>query len=182
MATRTDNNARDDRSVLRSNPATFLKFLRAVQRYELAFGQQIQLDKLTPWHSRVTLYVTVTWPRSWLILSLVLVQIIRWFLLFLIKVTFGHQSQLYMCKYRVVCMFAIGSVCRHHRKYLSDKHPPMEYSDTVMDSLPQILFRFTRKALLQVLPTNSNPAKWTSAANPNRNSTYCTFEAICVLY
>ena len=29
----------------------------------------------------------------------------------------------------------------------------------VMDSLPQVLFRFTRKALLQVLPTNSNLVK-----------------------
>ena len=38
--------------------------------------------------------------------------------------------------------------------------------NTVMNNLPQILFRFTRKALLQVLPTNSNLAKWKSAANP----------------
>ena len=35
----------------------------------------------------------------------------------------------------------------------------------VLNSLPQILFRFTRKALLQVLPTNSNLAKWKSATN-----------------
>ena len=34
--------------------------------------------KSTPWHSRVTLYITVTWPWSWLILALVLVQINRW--------------------------------------------------------------------------------------------------------
>ena len=33
--------------------------------------------KSSPWHSRVTLYVTVTWPWTWLILSLVLVQINR---------------------------------------------------------------------------------------------------------
>ena len=38
--------------------------------------------------------------------------------------------------------------------------------NTVMNNLPQILFRFTRKALLQVLPTNCNLAKWKSAANP----------------
>ena len=31
----------------------------------------------------------------------------------------------------------------------------------VLDSMPQTLFRFTRKAMLQVLPTNSNLAKWT---------------------
>ena len=31
----------------------------------------------------------------------------------------------------------------------------------VLDSMPQALFRFTRKAMLQVLPTNSNLAKWT---------------------
>ena len=30
----------------------------------------------------------------------------------------------------------------------------------VLNSLPQTLFRFTRKAMLQVLPTNSNLAKW----------------------
>ena len=35
----------------------------------------------------------------------------------------------------------------------------------VMDSLPQVLFRFTRKALLQVLPTNSNLVKWKSATS-----------------
>ena len=30
----------------------------------------------------------------------------------------------------------------------------------VLDNLPQALFRFTRKEMLQVLPTNSNLAKW----------------------
>ena len=35
----------------------------------------------------------------------------------------------------------------------------------VMDSLPQILFRFARKALLQVLPTNSNLARWNISTN-----------------
>ena len=35
----------------------------------------------------------------------------------------------------------------------------------VMNSLPQILFRFTRKALLQVLPTNANLARWNISAN-----------------
>ena len=35
----------------------------------------------------------------------------------------------------------------------------------VMDNLPQALFRFVRKALLQVLPTNSNLAEWKSSTS-----------------
>ena len=32
--------------------------------------------------------------------------------------------------------------------------------NTALNNLPQALFRFARKAMLQVLPTNSNLAKW----------------------
>ena len=41
----------------------------------------------------------------------------------------------------------------------------------VLDNLPQALFRFTRKAMQQVLPTNSNLAKWNQ-----------TTSSVCSLY
>ena len=40
-----------------------------------------------------------------------------------------------------------------------------EWSDTV-NSLPQFLFEFTRKAILQVLPTNANLHRWKRSDNP----------------
>ena len=50
------------------------------------------------WHSRVSLYVKVTWPWRWLILSLVLVQI-SWWVFYCFQLTFGQPSHININKW-----------------------------------------------------------------------------------